>query len=96
LGIKKCSYQDHTEEGKLDIFPRGYKIGEIETQAKIVSQTKLYERTGEKEIYSKIRFWEDFLEGSFELDVKRPVSFLKVEAEAERQRKEKGTPCRKG
>lgn len=58
-------------------------------------QTKLYERTGEKEIYSKIRFWEDFLEGSFELDVKMPVRVLKVEAEAERG-KEKGTPCRKG
>lgn len=44
-------------------------MGHRETQAKIEFQIKLYERTWEKKINSKIRFGEDFLEESFELDV---------------------------
>ena len=55
-----------------------------EMQVKIEFQRKLHKRTGEKEINPKITFWEDFLEGSLELDVEIWVGFYKVDADVEK------------
>lgn len=51
---------------------------------------------GEKEINPKIRFWEDLLERSFELDVEIWVGLVKVGADVGKWSKEdKGIPSRR-
>lgn len=48
---------------------------------------------GERDSFQN-KIGEDFLEGSFELNVEIRVSFLKAEAEVGRWSKDKGIPCR--
>lgn len=59
-------------------------------------QRHFCERTGEKELNPKIRFREDLLEWSFELDVEIWVGLLKVDAKVEKwKRQDKGIPSRR-
>lgn len=59
----------------MDIYPRSYKTGQREAIVKIEFQTKLHGRTGEKDINSEVSSWENFMDGSFELDVEIWVGF---------------------